>query len=222
MVLGERKRRPTASHPRHALGHALVEPPSGATRLAERLLSHSRENKSSSPSSNPHVEHFSGAASSTNPHMAFAKFGAVPATASASAAQSLQYEGNNFDGAVLGGRPKPPSDLGSGARAMADAVATPATPQPTRTKCEILLLISSAAGYERRRKVIRSTYLAALKASPALASRVQVTELLAYFPHGQPSIWSQPAYQAPVPAYRQAVPPQMHFMPVPPAQVQQQ
>ena len=146
--------------------------------LAERLLSHSREKKSSSPSSNPHVEHFSGAASSTNPHMAFAKFGAVPATASASAAQSLQYEGNNFDGAVLGGRPKPPSDLGSGARAMADAVATPATPQPTRTKCEILLLISSAAGYERRRKVIRSTYLAALKASPALASRVQYRFLL--------------------------------------------
>ena len=58
--------------------------------------------------------------------------------------------------------------------------------------------------------------------APPVAVAVAATAIPLDHHIGQPSIWSQPAYQAPVPAYRQAVPPQMHFMPVPPAQVQQQ
>lgn len=152
-----------------------VDPINALSKLLLNLAVEKKKSSSQMHSANPHVAMFVGTASSANPHMAFAKRNAMP---SASAAQPLQYEGNNFDGAVLGGRPKPPSDLGSGARAMEMAVATPATPQANRTKCDIILLISSAAGYERRRKVIRSTYLRALKASPALASRVQYRFLL--------------------------------------------
>ena len=90
------------------------------------------------------------------------------------------FSSADFDGAVLGGRPVPPADLGSGARAMELAVATPAAPQddtPRRT-CDVLLMISSAAGYERRRKTIRATYLQALRKSPALAARVSYRFLL--------------------------------------------
>ena len=91
---------------------------------------------------------------------------------------ALQYPGNTFEGAVLGGRPEPPPDIGDGAHAMALAIGTPCTPLAERTKCDVLLLISSAAGYERRRKVIRATMLQALKASPALAARVSYRFLL--------------------------------------------
>ena len=44
--------------------------------------------------------------------------------------------------------------------------------------CSMLLLISSAAGYERRRQAIRATYLEHLEQSPALASRVSYRFLL--------------------------------------------
>ena len=91
---------------------------------------------------------------------------------------ALRYDGNNFDGAVLPGRPAVPSGLVSGAEAMRLAVATPADSAGERERCEVLLLISSAAGYERRRKVVRSTYLSLLKAGGPLAGRVRYRFLL--------------------------------------------
>lgn len=85
----------------------------------------------------------------------------------ASSSAPLQYEGNNFAGAVLPGRPTPPSDLPSGIDAMRIAVSEPAEPLPSRPKCDVLLFISSAAGYERRRKAQRATYLSLLRGSTA-------------------------------------------------------
>ena len=91
----------------------------------------------------------------------------------------LQYEGNHFDGAVLPGRPTPPSGLDlTGAHAMRCAIETPATPAESRERCDVLLFISSAAGYERRRKVVRQTYLTALAAGSEMARRVRYRFLL--------------------------------------------
>ena len=84
---------------------------------------------------------------------------------------------NNFDGAVLPGRPQEGRHL-DGAHAMALAVATSAEPVEPRTKCDVLLFISSAAGYERRRTTVRRTYLSLLAARPELASRVRYRFLL--------------------------------------------
>ena len=75
---------------------------------------------------------------------------------------ALQYEGNNFDGAVLPGRPQLPADLPNPADMMRLAVSQPAEPHPGRESCELVILISSAAGYERRRQAIRTTYLTLL------------------------------------------------------------
>ena len=75
---------------------------------------------------------------------------------------ALQYDGNNFDGAVLPGRPQLPTDLPTPAEMMRLAVSQPAEPQPDRESCELVILISSAAGYERRRQAIRATYLTLL------------------------------------------------------------
>ena len=75
---------------------------------------------------------------------------------------ALQYDGNNFDGAVLPGRPQLPTDLPTPAEMMRLAVSQPAEPQPGRESCELVILISSAAGYERRRQAIRATYLTLL------------------------------------------------------------
>ena len=78
---------------------------------------------------------------------------------------ALQYEGNNFDGAVLPGRPQRPTDLASPEEMMRLAVSQPSEPATgtTRESCELVLLISSAAGYERRRKTVRATYLSLLR-----------------------------------------------------------
>ena len=89
-----------------------------------------------------------------------ASYLAASAARALDASPQLQYAGNRFDGAVLPGRPEPPSDLDlTGAEAMRRAVATPAAPLAQREACDVLLFISSAAGYERRRRVVRSTYL---------------------------------------------------------------
>ena len=85
--------------------------------------------------------------------------------------------GEGTNGAVIGGRPKPPSGLDN-ERAMELAVGTPAEPQADRPACDILLFISSAAGYERRRKTIRATYLQVLKSHPEIAKRVRYKFLL--------------------------------------------
>ena len=59
------------------------------------------------------------------------------------------------DGGVAGGV--------DGADAMRRAVATPAEPSDApRQRCELLLIISSACGYARRRRAIRRTYLTLL------------------------------------------------------------
>jgi len=82
--------------------------------------------------------------------------------------QGLQYEGNHFEGAVLPGRPQPPEGL-DGQEAMRLAVQQPcAKPEGTaRASGDSVLLISSAAGYERRRQAVRDTYLSLLdKDSP--------------------------------------------------------
>lgn len=103
-----------------------------------------------------------------------------PAVAASAAQRShvLQYDGNNFDGAVLPGRPAPPADLDlTGAEAMRLAVQTDATPSAQRDSCDVLLFISSAAGYERRRKVVRSTYLSQL-GSKQVGQRVRYRFLL--------------------------------------------
>ena len=96
-----------------------------------------------------------------------------------SASSALQYAGNNFDGAVLPGRPLEGRQL-DGAAAMALAAATPAEPIPgqSRPKCDVLLFISSAAGYERRRATVRKTYLSLLAARPELGARVRYRFLL--------------------------------------------
>ena len=58
-----------------------------------------------------------------------------------------------------------------GAEAMALAAATPAEPiAGSRPKCDVLLFISSAAGYERRRATVRKTYLSLLAARPGLVA----------------------------------------------------
>jgi hypothetical protein len=90
------------------------------------------------------------------------------------AAPSLPVAGNNFDGAVLGGRPALPAEIaGLGhsdpalmAAMMRSAIAVPCEPADgagPRLKCEVLLIISSAAGYERRRRLLRKTYLSLLR-----------------------------------------------------------
>jgi galactosylxylosylprotein 3-beta-galactosyltransferase len=76
---------------------------------------------------------------------------------------ALQYEGNNFDGAVLPGRPQLPAGLPTPEEMMRLAVSQPAEPEEGRESCELVLLISSAAGYERRRQAIRATYLTLLR-----------------------------------------------------------
>lgn len=61
-----------------------------------------------------------------------------------------------------------------GERAMAIAIATPAQDASVpRTPCDVILLISSAAGYERRRSVVRKTYLSLLTADASLARRIK-------------------------------------------------
>ncbi|KAL1512373.1 hypothetical protein AB1Y20_005631 [Prymnesium parvum] len=76
----------------------------------------------------------------------------------------LSYAGNHFDGAVLPGRPHDGRcTLAAGTEAMRLACTQPAQPQPHRPACEILLLISSAAGYERRRRTLRATFLSLLR-----------------------------------------------------------
>lgn len=82
---------------------------------------------------------------------------------------ALQYEGNNFDGAVLPGRPQRPTDLAAPEEMMRLAVSQPSEPATgtTRESCELVLLISSAAGYERRRKTVRATYLSLLREDSA-------------------------------------------------------
>lgn len=92
---------------------------------------------------------------------------------------ALHLHGNRFDGAVLPGRPAPPSDLDlTGAEAMQLAVNTPSSRVSERTDCDVLLIISSAAGYERRRKAIRQTYLALLRSEPDLGKRIKYRFLL--------------------------------------------
>ena len=61
---------------------------------------------------------------------------------------------------------------------MRCAIETPATPAESRERCDVLLFISSAAGYERRRKVVRQTYLTALAAGSEMARRVRYRFLL--------------------------------------------
>ena len=77
-------------------------------------------------------------------------------------AMALRYDGNSFDGAVIPGRPPVPAALDHD-EAMRGALSQPATPSPSPPKCELLLLISSAAGYERRRKAVRESYLSRLR-----------------------------------------------------------
>ena len=80
------------------------------------------------------------------------------------ASAPLAYAGNNFDGAVLPGRPQDGRcTLAEGTEAMRLACTQSAEPADTRPKCELLLFISSAAGYERRRKTLRSTFLSLLR-----------------------------------------------------------
>ena len=76
------------------------------------------------------------------------------------------------------GRPPLPSDLGTGAHALQLALSTLSNLQHNRHECDVLLLISSAAGYEQRRKMIRATYMKLLRNSPTLASRVTYRFLL--------------------------------------------
>jgi len=57
------------------------------------------------------------------------------------------------------------------------ALSVPAAPETERVQCELLLLISSAAGYERRRKAIRATYLSLLDGTDG-APRVRYRFLL--------------------------------------------
>lgn len=61
---------------------------------------------------------------------------------------------------------------------MALAAATPVDPVADRPKCDVLLFISSAAGYERRRATVRKTYLSLLRDRPALGARVRYRFLL--------------------------------------------
>jgi len=88
------------------------------------------------------------------------------------AAPSLHKAGNNFDGAVLGGRPALPeeiaglehSDPATMAALMRSAISQPCEPaEKGRAECEVLLIIFSAAGYERRRRMLRRTYLSLLR-----------------------------------------------------------
>lgn len=58
------------------------------------------------------------------------------------------------------------------------AISTPATPAANRERCDVLIFISSAAGYERRRRVVRQTYLSALTAGSEMARRVRYRFLL--------------------------------------------
>jgi len=84
--------------------------------------------------------------------------------------QSLPKAGNNSDGAVLGGRPALPheirglghSDPATMRAVMRSALSQPCAPDSAAAalpECEVLLLISSAAGYERRRRLLRKTYV---------------------------------------------------------------
>jgi hypothetical protein len=83
---------------------------------------------------------------------------------------SLPKAGNAFDGAVLGGRPALPeaiaglehSDPATMAALMRSALSQPCEPIERRSECEVLLIIFSAAGYERRRRMLRRTYLSLL------------------------------------------------------------
>ena len=81
-------------------------------------------------------------------------------------ASAHTHLGNRFDGAVLPGRPALPAHgfLPHPTRLMelACASASDSPPSASLPSCDVLILISSAAGYERRRRAVRSTYLSSL------------------------------------------------------------